>query len=365
MIAKFVVFTIIPLNRAVVGGISVYFPSRNRTEGSVNRIEKKFLENIRRQKLAAHGDAVLLAVSGGADSMALMHLFAAVAPVLRCRLGVAHCNFTLRGEASDGDEAFVLAACAALGLDCHARRFDTASVSAARKKSVEETARLLRYDFFDELCREAGYTRIATGHHSGDNAETVLFNLFRGTSIAGLRGIRARHGAIIRPLLPFSRREIVAYLGEKQIAWRDDHSNEGVEYDRNFIRNRAIPVIEERFAHKFSPSMQRLSEQAGELEAFIELHISRLLEAHPGLDLAGGKLHVGTMRQLSIFERKEILKRALKLQGLPVDSHVLDRIAGLLDNQAGRSVPAGAGVEVVRQDGFLRFRQTSDPSNHR
>ena len=365
MIAKFVVFTIIPLNREAIGRIGVHFPSRNRTEKSVNRIEKKFLENIRRQKLVASGDAVLLAVSGGADSMALLHLFAAVSPVLRCRLGVAHCNFTLRGEASDGDEAFVLAACAALGLDCHARRFDTASVSAARKKSVEETARLLRYDFFAELCREAGYIRIATGHHCGDNAETVLFNLIRGTGVSGLRGIRARHGAIIRPLLHFTRKEIVAYLEEKKITWRDDYTNEGVEYDRNFIRNRVIPVIEERFAHKFSPSMQRLSEQAGELEAFIELHISRLLEAHPGLDLAGGKLHVGTMRQLSIFERKEILKRALKLQGLPVDSHALDRIAGLLDNQAGRSVPAGGGVEVVRQDGFLRFRQTGDPSNHR
>ncbi|TNJ39692.1 tRNA lysidine(34) synthetase TilS [Chlorobaculum thiosulfatiphilum] len=331
----------------------------------MNRIEKKFLENIRRQRLAESGDAVLLAVSGGPDSMALLHLFAAASPVLRCRLGVAHCNFTLRGKESDGDEAFVRDVCRALGIECHVRRFDTASVSLAWKKSVEESARSLRYDFFDELCREAGFTRIATGHHSGDNAETVLFNLFRGTGVSGLRGIRARHGAIIRPLLPFTRWEIVAYLEEKQIAWRDDHTNEGIEYDRNFIRNRVIPVIEERFGSKFSPSMQRLSAQAGELEAFIDLHISRLLEAQPGLDLAGGKLHVGAMRQLSIFERKEILKRALKLQGLPVDSQALARIAGLLDNQSGRSVPVGAGVEAVRQDGFLRFRQTGDPSDHR
>ncbi|NTW53772.1 MAG: tRNA lysidine(34) synthetase TilS [Chlorobaculum sp.] len=331
----------------------------------MNRTEKKFLENIRRQALVAHGDAVLLAVSGGPDSMALLHLFAAVAPVLRCRLGVAHCNFTLRGEASDGDEAFVRDSCAALGLDCHARRFDTASVSAARKKSVEETARLLRYEFFDELCHEAGFTRIATGHHSGDNAETVLFNLFRGAAAAGLRGIRSKHGKIIRPLLPFSRREIIAYLEEKKIGWRSDYTNEGDDYDRNFIRNRVIPVIEERFAHKFAPSMQRISEQAGELEAFIELHISRLLEANPGLDLAGGKLHVGAMRQLSMFERKEILKRALKLQGLPVESQVLSRIVGLLESQAGRSVQVGSGVEVARQDGFLRFRRSGDPSNRR
>jgi tRNA(Ile)-lysidine synthase len=331
----------------------------------VNKTEKKFLENIHRQTLVANGEAVLLAVSGGPDSMALLHLFAAVAPVLHLHLGVAHCNFMLRGEESDCDEAFVREECQALLLKCHLRRFDTNAVALSWKKSIEETARLLRYDFFDELCREAGYTRIATGHHSGDNAETLLFNLFRGTGVSGLRGIRARHGAIIRPLLPFTRQEIVAYLEEKRVAWRGDHTNEGIEYDRNFIRNRVIPVIEERFAHKLMPSLQRTSEQAAELEEFINLHISRLLEAHPGLDLAGGKLHAGTMRQLSMFERKEILKRALKLQGLSVGSNVLNRIAGLLDNQAGRSVPAGAGVEVVLQDGFLRFRQTGDPSDHR
>ncbi len=331
----------------------------------MNRTEKKFLENIRRQALVASGDAVLLAVSGGPDSMALLHLFAAAAPAQRCRLGVVHCNFTLRGEESDGDEAFVRDACAELGLECHVRRFDTAAVSAAWKKSTEETARLLRYEFFDELCRESAFTRIATGHHSGDNAETVLFNLFRGAAASGLHGIRSKHGKIIRPLLPFTRREIVAYLEEKGSGWRVDYTNEGVEHDRNFIRNRVIPVIEERFALKFTPSMQRISEQAGELEAFIEQHVSRLLKANPGLDLAAGKLHVGAMRQLSIFEQKEILKRALKLRGLPVDSQALGRIAGLLDRQAGRSVPAGAGVEVVKQDGFLRFRQTGDPSNHR
>lgn len=335
------------------------------TNDPVNKTEKKFLENIHRQKLVANGDAVLLAVSGGPDSMALLHLFAAVASVLHCRLGVAHCNFMLRGDASDADESFVRDACADLGIDFHVRRFDTASVSSAWKKSIEETARLLRYDFFGELCREAGYTRIATGHHSGDNAETVLFNLFRGASLSGLRGIRGEHGKVIRPLLPFTRKEIVDYLEEMGIGWRIDHTNEGIGHDRNFIRNRVIPVIEERFGYKLMPSLQRISEHAGELEEFIDLHISRLLEVHPGLDLAGGKLHVGTMRQLSMFERKEILKRALKLQGLSVGSNVLNRIAGLLDNQAGRSVPAGAGVEVVLQDGFLRFRQTGNPSDHR
>ncbi|NTU54491.1 MAG: tRNA lysidine(34) synthetase TilS, partial [Chlorobiaceae bacterium] len=307
----------------------------------MNRREKKFLENIRKQMLVGKSDQVLVTVSGGPDSIALLHLFRAVAPVLKCRLGVAHCNFSLRGEESDQDEVFVREFCRSLDLECHVRRFDTANISVVWKKSIEETARTLRYGFFDELCRDQGYSLVATGHHRGDNAETILFNLFRGASLSGLRGVRAKQGRLIRPLLWFDRCEIMAYLEEKGLAWRTDCSNDGVEYDRNFIRNRVIPVIEERFMYKLAPSLQRMAEHAGELDEFIECHIDRLVKQFPGLDLAGGKLHVGTLRQLTLFERKEILKRALKLQGLSAESRMLERIAALIESQSGRFVQAG------------------------
>lgn len=327
----------------------------------MNTIEKKFLENIHARDLARKGEKVLLAVSGGPDSMALLHLFHAVAPVLGCSYGVAHCNFSLRGKESDGDELFVSEVCRTLGCECHVRRFETESVASAWKKSIEETARIVRYGYFGELCREEGYCRIATGHHIGDNAETILFNLFRGTSLAGLRGIRSKHGNIIRPLLLFSRQEIMEYLGEKKCAWRTDSSNEESGFDRNYIRNRVIPVIEERFSHKFSSSLQRLSEHAGELEEFIDSHIGKLIASSPGLDISGGKLHVVTLRQLTIFERKEILKRTLKMLGHVAGSRTLERIAALVDNQSGRLIQAGGGIEVIRKDGFLRFRRVDAP----
>ncbi|NTW51216.1 MAG: tRNA lysidine(34) synthetase TilS [Chlorobiaceae bacterium] len=322
----------------------------------MNRTEKKFLEHVRRQELAGKGDAVLVAVSGGPDSMALLHLFSAVSPVLHCRIGVAHCNFSLRGEESELDETFVKEACSSLGLDCHVRRFDTRKVSVAWKRSIEETARILRYDFFDELRRKHGYTSIATGHHVGDNAETMLFNLFRGTAVSGLRGIRARHGCIVRPLMPLGRKEITEYLVEKEVAWRIDRTNLEIDHDRNFIRNRVIPLIEERFTHKLMPSLQRISEQAAELEEFVERHVDRLVGQHSGLDLTEGKLHIVTMRELTMFERKEILKRVLRMRGLSVDSRVLQRVTDLLERQSGRSVPVGGGFEVVRKEGYLRFR---------
>jgi tRNA(Ile)-lysidine synthase len=327
----------------------------------VNRTEKKFLENIRKQKLVRHNDRVLLAVSGGADSMALLHLFRGISAVLDCQYGVAHCNFSLRGEESNGDEAFVREVCNDLGLDCQVRRFDTAAVSSAVKRSIEETARILRYDFFDEVCRHSGYNLVATAHHSGDQVETVLFNLIRGTAVSGLRGIRARQGRLVRPMLPFSRKEIMDYLIGQGIVWRTDQSNAGEDYDRNFIRNRVIPVIEERFLHKLTPSLQRLAEYSGELETFIETHIEGLTREHQGLDIAGAKLHVGTLRQLSLFERKELYRRILLLLNLPVDSKVLQRIDGQIEMQQGRRVHAGPGVEVIRKEGFLRFVSTGVP----
>lgn len=344
-----------PSGRCYLDGSKASPEFPNQRVPCVNRTEKMFLENVRRQNLVVAGDSVLIAVSGGPDSMALLHLFMAARPVLGCVIAAAHANFGLRGDESDGDERFVKEACRRLGIECHVRRFDTRAVAASWKKSIEETARIQRYGFFEEVCRESGYARIATGHHIGDNAETMLFNLFRGTSTGGSRGIRAANGRLIRPLLPFGREAILAYLEGNSIPWRTDGSNLDTVHDRNFIRHRVIPLIEERFSGKFMPALQRMSEHAGELEEFVERHVAGLVDKYPGLDLKGGKLHVVTLQKLTSFERKELLKRALQAQGASVDSRVLQRLADLLVRQPGRSVPVGSGVSVVRKDGFLVF----------
>ena len=172
----------------------------------MNAFEKKFLEQIRTRRLVEEGDRVLVAVSGGPDSMAMLSLFGAVKAVLHCDLAVAHCNFQLRGSESNMDECFVKDRCLALGLECFIEQFGTLRFAAECKKSVEETARILRYSFFEKVITEKGYTKIATGHHVNDNAETILFNLFRGVSLPGLKGIRARNGKIIciKPSLNFT-----------------------------------------------------------------------------------------------------------------------------------------------------------------
>ncbi len=321
----------------------------------MNVLEKKFLEQVRVRRLVDNGDRVLVAVSGGPDSMAMLSLFCAVRPLLHCDLAVAHCNFQLRGAESDADECFVRDHSLVLGLECFVERFDTLRFAAEWKKSVEETARILRYTFFEQVMQKRGFTRIATGHHVNDNAETILFNLFRGVSLPGLRGIRARNGKIIRPMLLLHKAEIAVYLMEKGIASRTDASNVANDYDRNFIRNRVIPLIEERFPHKLLPSLRRLSEQAGELEEFLELYFENLCEREPGLSLTEGKLDVQALQQLTVFEQKELFKRALRDMEAPVDAQALQKLVDLLTSQPGKMVMAGRQLRVLWKGGSLCF----------
>ncbi len=321
----------------------------------LNRIERKFLEQLTARKLVLPGESVLAAVSGGPDSMALLHLLCSVRLVLRCTVGVVHCNFQLRGGESLLDEEHVLHEAEALGLRCHVRRFDTRADAAARKRSIEETARMERYAFFSELAESEGYRKVATGHHVSDNAETVLFNLFRGASVAGLRGIRAYHGRIIRPLLLMSKRDIMEYLEMRGICYRIDASNAGVEPDRNFIRHRVIPLVEERFGDKLLPSLQRLSLHAAELEEFLELHFEELVRRDPGLSAEDGRVSADSLKRLTVFEQKELFKRALRDLGCEHSSRVLQRLVDLLGTQPGRSTQLSGGIDVLWKGKYLLF----------
>ncbi len=324
----------------------------------MNSIERKFLEQLMVRKLVAEGERVLVAVSGGPDSMALLHLLFAVRPVLHCSIGVAHCNFQLRGKESLLDEEHVQRSAKKLGLQCYVQRFETQNDAGRWKKSLEETARLERYAYFHDLLEREGFDKIATGHHVSDNAETILFNLFRGTSVPGLRGIRSSHGHIIRPLLLMKKEEILRYIAEKKIGYRTDASNLGTEPDRNFIRHKVIPLIEERFENKLLPSLQRLSEHAAELEEFLELHFERLTQDDEGLLLKNNRLSVASLLGLTLFEQKEILKRALRDCGCVPSAKALEQITGLFQTQPGRKVQLAAGLEIVWKGTFLHFSET-------
>lgn len=192
----------------------------------------------------------LLAVSGGLDSCTLAALFAE----LGIKSGVAHCNFRLRGTASEQDAQFVRQLAASLQVPYYQTDFDTEAYAKERGLSIQMAARELRYDWLEKTRQAEGYTYIATAHHLGDSIETLLYNMVQGCGIRGLHGIPLEQGPVIRPLLFAERREIAAYAKEQGVAYREDHTNAETKYRRNFLRHEIIPLLRE-LNPNFEPTM--------------------------------------------------------------------------------------------------------------
>lgn len=184
---------------------------------------------------------IILAISGGIDSVVLAHLLHGLdIPFL-----MAHCNFQLRGEESEGDQRFVEALSHQLSAPLAVKRFETKAYGKAHGLNTQLAARVLRYEWFETLRKEKGYDYVLTAHQANDSWETFLINTSRGTGLKGLLGIPAQNGAILRPLLPFSREEIHAFATENYICWREDSSNSSDAYTRNKIRHHLSPILEE------------------------------------------------------------------------------------------------------------------------
>lgn len=201
----------------------------------------------------------LLAVSGGMDSMCMADLF--LQSFGADTFSIAHCNFSLRGDESDGDEALVRNWTERNGVQLFVKRFDTIAYAHEKGVSIEMAARDLRYDWFEQLCREHGFVALSVAHNANDNAETLLLNLLRGTGLKGLHGISEISGIgvagtvpvpVCRPLLPFTRKQIEGYVLAHRIPYRHDSSNFESDYKRNRIRNEVFPILE-----KINPSFVR------------------------------------------------------------------------------------------------------------
>ncbi|MDX9903047.1 MAG: tRNA lysidine(34) synthetase TilS [Bacteroidales bacterium] len=201
---------------------------------------QRFLDHSKQEKLFSTSSRILLAVSGGIDSMVMASLFDAACTEHE----IAHCNFSLRGRESDDDERFVVSYGAKRGIKVHTMRFDTLGYAASGKISVQMAARELRYEWFDTLVSQGGFDAVAVAHNLDDNIETFMINLLRGTGISGLTGMSTRHNNIIRPLLFATRDEIAAWAAEKKVDFREDSSNAGLKYARNMIRHLIIPEME-------------------------------------------------------------------------------------------------------------------------
>jgi tRNA(Ile)-lysidine synthase len=202
-----------------------------------------FREYIRQHNLCLPKEKILVAVSGGVDSVVMLHLLHRAG----YPLAVAHCNFQLRGTESDGDESFVRKLTAEYGIPVFVKTCDTRSFAEKQKISIEMAARQLRYDWFAGLMEKRDFQKLAIGHNKDDDAETFFIKLLRGSGLEGIKGILPKRGNIIRPLLFASRKEILAYAKKQGLAFREDSSNASDEYQRNRIRHHLLPFYEKEF----------------------------------------------------------------------------------------------------------------------
>jgi tRNA(Ile)-lysidine synthase len=200
-----------------------------------------FIKYITNNQLIKRGDRILLAVSGGIDSMVMTHLFLQ----LDFELGIAHCNFSLRGVESDKDEEMIRKYAADNNIPFFFKLFETNAYAKKSGLSVQMAARELRYRWFEDIRKDSGFDSIAVAHNLNDNIETILINLTRGTGITGLTGMRAATNRIIRPLLFATRNDIIEYCLQNQVSYREDKSNADTKYTRNKIRHHVIPILKE------------------------------------------------------------------------------------------------------------------------
>ncbi|TCJ16544.1 tRNA lysidine(34) synthetase TilS [Flaviaesturariibacter flavus] len=318
----------------------------------------RFIEYIKDEELFGSKDRLLLAVSGGLDSVVLTHL---------CRragfpVTLAHCNFGLRGGESDGDATFVRQLAETLGLPYFEKSFPTQAYALEQKLSIQEAARELRYTWFEELrlqLEEAGTGRayLLTAHHLDDSIETLLINFFKGTGIAGLHGIRPKNGKLVRPLLFASRAELEAWAHAQGLRWREDRSNQDPKYTRNAVRLELLPAIERVFPGaraNLAANIGRFAEVEQLYRASVDLRIRKMTR------VSGAELRV-PVRQLLKAEAVDTLLWELA-RPFGFKPGQVPGLRALLQSAPGRYLASGTH-QAVRHGAWLLFAPLGVPDN--
>jgi tRNA(Ile)-lysidine synthase len=328
---------------------------------------REVFETISHFGMIQKKDAVLVGVSGGPDSVALVRVLASLTPGLDLTLGIAHLNHDLRGEEAQRDEIFVRKLSCELGLPFFSETRDIRRLAKQEHLSIEEAGRNARYAFFTKIADTQGFTKIATGHNRDDNAEQVLMNLLRGSGPKGLTGIPpVLENRFIRPLIQLPRSRILNFLKEKELAFVLDSSNTDESYLRNKIRHNLIPLLEQNFNPEIKAGLDRLSHILRQEEDFLTdqaqkvlkvctieqnknllaLSIPSLINHHPAL--------VNRVLRLAIIRVKQNLKRITL-------SHIQD-ILGFMDrSESGKSLDLPGQIRVYKIRGHLVFQKEALP----
>jgi tRNA(Ile)-lysidine synthase len=316
------------------------------------------LETIRRHDLARPGARVLVALSGGCDSVALLFLLRELEDAGALTVAAAaHLNHQLRGADSDADEAFCAALAGRFGLEAIVERADVAAVARKEKRSLEDAARAVRYEFLERSALRADADAIAVAHTVEDQAETFLLRLLRGAGTRGLAAIRPKAGRVIRPLIELERADLRAYLADRGERFREDASNADVAFARNRVRHELIPLLQSRFSPRVTHVLAREAELARQDEEFLAAEAIKLAARIVLTDVAGVRLDADGLRcaprALSSRVVHAVLQRLAGTKSIHFD-HV-ERLLGLAEpSAAGRAVslPGQYAVRVGNEIGL-------------
>jgi len=253
-------------------------------------MKQKILQTIKKYNLIENGDRLVVGVSGGPDSICLLHVLNELKNELNFKIYVAHINHMIREEA-DSETEYVKEFCKNLGIECYIKRIDVVKIANNLKRGTEETGRQIRYEFFNEILEKTNSNKIATAHNNNDKVETILMNILRGSGTSGLKGIEAiRDEKFIRPLIETSREEIEEYCETNKLNPKTDKSNNENIYTRNKVRNVVIPYIKQEFNPNILKTINRLSEVATEESEYLNKITEQTYnEIYVGADLVPAK----------------------------------------------------------------------------
>ncbi len=334
--------------------------------------------DLARHRLIDPGDRVVLAVSGGPDSMAMLHAMVELNRTdhLGWALHVGHLDHQIRGADAQADADFVAAQARALGIDFTVEREDVPALARSTRKSLEEAARRQRYAFLERICLRTGSKIVATGHQADDQAETVLHHVIRGTGLRGLAGMSVSRSLtvgssvrLVRPMLGFQREELAGYLDQNGLACRHDHSNASDAYTRNRLRNRVLPLLRDAFNPQVAQALRRLAEQARAVQAHLDATARQTLEtltvSRTDRELV---IEADTLLKRSPVVQAEVIRCAVESlwegsarRGEPIDGELgfdhLRSVVELVANpHSGREVRLPGGTIVCRRYRRLVFR---------
>ena len=330
--------------------------------------EKKVETYMKAQQLIIPGDRVLIGLSGGADSTCLLAVLGRLSERLSVTLGAFHVNHGLRGAAADRDEAFSKALCKTYGIPFYAVRESVLDRAKEWQVGTEEAGRRVRYEAAERIASEEGYTKIALAHHRNDGAETLLFHLFRGSSVGGLASIPAKRGNIIRPMLSCDREEIETYLAECGMEYCTDATNEETEYTRNIIRHRILPVAREEVNAGAIRHMAETAAECAELNEFLELMTDTVCEKS---EQSEGEVSFSAkllLQEHAVLQKKALHRFIGRMAGSTKDitkEHV-EAVRGLLYGQSGNRVSLPYGLVAGRDfDRMFIRRKTAEATERK